>query len=90
MKLLELQSTKEFASTFLNDIFFKMAVNRVLDAAPKVDAIPVDAEDIESAELCLKVLEKFLSANPDYYIEVSFCFGKKTMTLKKHEERETE
>lgn len=40
--------------------------------------------------MCLKVLEKFLLANPDYYIEVSVCFGKKTMTLKKHEERKTE
>lgn len=39
MKLLELQSTKEFASTFLNDIFFKMAVNRVLDAAPGFDLV---------------------------------------------------
>lgn len=42
MKLIEVQATKEFASTFLNDIFFKMAVNRVLDAAPTVDAIPVE------------------------------------------------
>lgn len=40
-KLLEVQSTKDFASTFLNDIFFKMAVNRVLDAAPKVDAVRI-------------------------------------------------
>ncbi len=38
-KLLELQSTKEFASTFLNDIFFKMAVNRVLDAAPGFELV---------------------------------------------------
>ena len=36
-KLVEVQSTKEFASTFLADIFFKMAVNRVLDAAPAAD-----------------------------------------------------
>lgn len=41
MKLLEVQSTKDFASTFLNDIFFKMAVNRVLDNAPAADAIPM-------------------------------------------------
>ena len=39
MKLLEVQSTKDFASTFLNDIFFKMAVNRVLDAAPAFDLV---------------------------------------------------
>lgn len=39
MKLLDAQATKEFASTFLNDIFFKMAVNRVLDAAPAFDLI---------------------------------------------------
>lgn len=40
-KLVEVQAAKEFASTFLNDIFFRMAVNRVLDAAPEADAIPV-------------------------------------------------
>ena len=34
MKLIEVQAAKDFASTFLNDIFFKMAVNRVLDNAP--------------------------------------------------------
>ena len=39
MKLVEVQSTKEFASTFLPDIFFKMAVNRVLDAAPAFDLV---------------------------------------------------
>lgn len=38
MKLLEVQPTKDFANSFLNDIFFKMAVNRVLDAAPTVQA----------------------------------------------------
>lgn len=38
-KLIEVQATKEFASTFLNDIFFKMAVNRVLDAAPGFDLV---------------------------------------------------
>lgn len=38
-KLIEVQSAKEFASTFLNDIFFKMAVNRVLDAAPGFDLV---------------------------------------------------
>ncbi len=42
MKLVEVQATKEFASTFLNDIFFKMAVNRVLDAAPAAEAVTVD------------------------------------------------
>ena len=39
MKLVEVQSTKEFASTFLPDIFLKMAVNRVLDAAPAFDLV---------------------------------------------------
>lgn len=39
MKLLEVNATKDFASTFLNDIFFKMAVNRVLDAAPGFDLV---------------------------------------------------
>ena len=42
-KYLEVQSTKDFASTFLNDIFFRMAVNRVLDAAPEADVVSVDA-----------------------------------------------
>lgn len=41
-KLVEVQSTKDFASTFLNDIFFKMAVNRVLDNAPTAEALTVD------------------------------------------------
>jgi hypothetical protein len=68
-KLLEVQSTKDFASTYLNDIFFRMAVNRVLDAAPETDAIPVNAEDLESAEMCLRVVEKFLNANQDYKIQ---------------------
>lgn len=36
-KYVEVNATKEFASTFLNDIFFKSAVNRVLDAAPAAD-----------------------------------------------------
>ena len=39
MKLLEVQSTKEFADTFLPDIFFRMAVHRVLDAAPEFDLV---------------------------------------------------
>lgn len=39
MKLVEVQAAKEFASTFLNDIFFKMAVNSVLDAAPGFDLV---------------------------------------------------
>ena len=37
-KLVEVQATKEFAEVFLPDIFFRMAVNRVLDAAPAADA----------------------------------------------------
>lgn len=44
-KLVEVQATKEFASTFLNDIFFKMAVNRVLDAAPAVDVSVVTSAE---------------------------------------------
>ena len=44
-KLIEVQSTKEFASTFLNDIFFKMAVNRVLDAAPAADVSVVSSAE---------------------------------------------
>ena len=46
MKLVEVQSTKEFASTFLADIFFKMAVNRVLDAAPAAVAITVTKDEL--------------------------------------------
>lgn len=38
-KVIEVQSTKEFANTFFNDIFFRMAVNRVLDAAPSFDLV---------------------------------------------------
>lgn len=39
MKLIEVESAKEFAKTFLPDIFFQMAVNSVLDAAPEFDLI---------------------------------------------------
>lgn len=39
MKLVEVQSTKEFADSFLPDIFFRMAVNRVLDAAPGFELV---------------------------------------------------
>ena len=39
MKLIEVQATKEFASTFLPDIFFKMAVNSVLDNAPGFELV---------------------------------------------------
>lgn len=39
MKLVEVQSTKDFANTFLNDIFFRMAVNRVLDNAPEFEMV---------------------------------------------------
>ena len=39
MKLIEVNAAKEFASTFLNDIFFRMAVNMVLDAAPGFDLV---------------------------------------------------
>ena len=44
-KLIEVQAAKEFASTFLNDIFFKMAVNRVLDAAPAADVSVVTSAE---------------------------------------------
>lgn len=39
MKVVEVQSAKDFANTFLNDIFFRMAVNRVLDNAPSFDLV---------------------------------------------------
>ena len=38
-KLLEVQSTKDFAESFLNDIFFRMVVNRVLDNAPGFELV---------------------------------------------------
>jgi hypothetical protein len=38
MKLVEVQATKELANAMLPDIFLKMAVDRVLDAAPTVKA----------------------------------------------------
>lgn len=39
MANVEVQSTKEFANTFFNDVFFRMAVNRVLDAAPSFNLV---------------------------------------------------
>lgn len=50
-KVIEVQTAKELADTFLPDIFFKMAVNSVLDAAPAADAIPVDVVAEMLAEL---------------------------------------
>ena len=41
MKLVEVQATKEFASTFLGDPILKMAVNAVLNNAPETDAVTV-------------------------------------------------
>lgn len=39
MKLIDVAAAKEFARTILPDIFFQMAVNRVLDAAPSFDLV---------------------------------------------------
>ena len=39
MKLIEVQAAKEFADTFLPDIFLQMAVHRVLDDVPVVDLV---------------------------------------------------
>lgn len=38
-KLIEVQAAKEFADTFLPDIFLKMAVHRVLDAVEGVELV---------------------------------------------------
>lgn len=38
-KLIEVQSAKEIADAYLPDIFFKMAVNRVLDATPGFELV---------------------------------------------------
>ena len=38
-KVIEVQSAKEFANTFFNDIFFRMAANRVLENAPGFDLV---------------------------------------------------
>lgn len=35
-KIVDIKKAKEFAETFLNDIFLRAAVNAVLDAAPGV------------------------------------------------------
>ena len=35
-KIVDVKKAKEFAETFLNDIFLRAAVNAVLDAAPGV------------------------------------------------------
>lgn len=39
MKLIDVAAAKEFARTILPDIFFQMAVDRVLDAAPSFDLV---------------------------------------------------
>lgn len=62
MKIIEVQATKEFASTYLNDIFFRMAVNSVLDAAPEADAVPADRYK-KLVEMYHELRENFV----DYY-----------------------
>ena len=47
MKLVEVKTAKEFASTFFGDPVLKMAVNAALDNAPGIDAIPVNAEELK-------------------------------------------
>lgn len=38
-KLIDAKKAKEFAETFLNDIFLRAAVNAVLDAAPGINLV---------------------------------------------------
>ena len=47
MKLVEVQTAKDFANTFFGDPVLKMAINAVLDNAPAVDAIPVNADELK-------------------------------------------
>ena len=55
MKLVEVKSTKEFASSFLPDIFFRMAVNRVLDNAPGFDLVYCkECKHMEKTPDCLR------------------------------------
>ena len=60
-KLVEVQSTKEFASTFLPDIFLKMAVNRVLDNAPTADAVEVKVLEAWLYEIAMNNTDNYLS-----------------------------
>lgn len=60
-KLIEVQSAKEFASSFLPDIFLKMAVNRVLDAVPEADAVPIKVLEKWLYEIALNNTDNYLS-----------------------------
>lgn len=54
-KLVEVQSTKDFAESFLNDIFFRMAVNRVLDNAPGFELVRCkECKHMEKTPDCLR------------------------------------
>lgn len=41
MKLIKVQTAKDYAEAFFSDVFFKMAVNRVLDNCPPVEGVTI-------------------------------------------------
>lgn len=72
-KYVEVKKTKDFANTFLNDIFLRMAANRVLDAAPAADVAEVVHGrwiDTETGTLCSNCHRCF---DPDFEIKRSVC-----------------
>lgn len=72
MKVIEVNTAKEFASTFFGDPILKMAVNAAIDNAPTVDAVPVD-----------KIIFHHLLIDKDGIPEVKLQLGERTLILRK-------
>ena len=72
MKMIEINTAKEFASTFFGDPILKMAVNAVIDNAPTVDAVPVD-----------KIIFHHILIDKNGIPEVKLQFGERTLILRK-------
>lgn len=74
MKLVEVQSAKEFAESFLPDIFFRMAVNRVLDNVPAVEGVTI--------QQWIPVTERLPERNGEYLVCTLHDFYKNTKVAK--------
>lgn len=72
MKMIEINTAKEFASTFFGDPILKMAVNAAIDNAPTVDAVPVD-----------KIIFHHILIDENGIPEVKLRFGERMLTLRK-------
>ena len=75
MKVIEVNTAKEFASTFFGDPILKMAVNAAIDNAPTVDAVPVD-----------KIIFHHILIDENGIPEVKLQFGERTLILRREDD----